>query len=517
MKPIRSALAVAVLCAASGITGIVGYNMVENVQFARAAQTVEATRQQLHQAEDLSTVFREISKVVSPSVVKIDITKKVEGYRSWSPFENDPMFRHFFPNMPDQGQGDDNGTLEQQGTGSGVIMDTDGDKVYIVTNNHVAGGAEEMTVTLADGRKFEHAKLIGADPRTDLAVVEIEAQHVIPAKWGDSDQMSQGDWVLAFGAPFGYVGSMTHGIISALHRTDIGIISNGYENFIQVDAPINPGNSGGPLVNLHGEVIGINTAIASQSGGFQGIGFAIPSDMVRNIYNEIRTKGKVVYGYLGVKIESVSNDSEVAQSLGYTKNDGVVIEQVGVGTPATGVLKAGDIVTSANDKTVNNADELREEIAKITPGDKVKLHIFRNNDYRDVTVKIGEQPQNLSMANFLGHRDNQSDNSDNSATANLSDLGIRLGDLTDDRAQQLGLHNVQGAVVLNVEPGSPAFHAGLAAGDVINSVGSTDITSADEAESALSKANLSKGVRLYVTHRDGSQQFVFVKPSKNHD
>src|SRR5205814_1633677 len=183
-------------------------------------------------------------------------------------------------------------------------------------NNHVAGGASEMTVTLSDGREIKGAKLLGADPKSDLAVVQIKADHLISAKWGDSDTLAKGDWILAFGAPFGYVGSMTHGIVSALNRSNVGILDrqNGYENFIQVDAPINPGNSGGPLVNLKGEVVGINTAIASRSGGFQGIGFAIPSNQAKPIYGILRDKGKVTRGWLGISISDVSKSHELAKS-----------------------------------------------------------------------------------------------------------------------------------------------------------------------------------------------------------
>lgn len=517
MKPIRSFFAVATLCAVSGIAGIVGYNMVEDVQFAHAAQQVEATRQQISHAEDLSTVFREVSKVVSPSVVKIDIEKKIEGFHSWNPFQDDPMFRRFFgpngPNMPPgangDDNGDDNGSMEERGTGSGVIMDVEGNNVYIVTNNHVAGGAEELSVTLADGRTFgkDKCKVIGTDPKTDLAVVEVQADHVIPAKWGDSDDLEQGDWVLAFGAPLGYVGSMTHGIISALHRTDIGIISNGYENFIQTDAPINPGNSGGPLVNLHGEVIGIDTAIASESGGSQGIGFAIPSNMVKYVYNQIRSKGHVTRGWLGVGIKNVSEDRDIAQRWGYDKDNGIIVEQIIPGTPAAGVLHEGDIITEVNGKTVTDRDELRAMIAKTAPGDEIDLKIFRKGKAENVKVKIGEQPEDMAMSDLRNGRHHMNSES---GQANVSDLGLQLGDLTDERAQRLGLQNVQGALILSVQPNSPAARKGLSHGDVITRVGDTNVANAEEAQNALSKTNLTKGVVLYVTMRDGSQQFVFL-------
>jgi serine protease Do len=523
MKPIRSFLAVTTLCAASGVTGIVGYNMVQNVQFAHAAMKVEATRQQLHQAEDLSTVFRDISKVLSPSVVKIDVEKKVEGYHTANPFQQDPFLRRFFgPNGPNgmnpggqDGPGDNdengNGSDVQIGTGSGVIMDTEGDKAFIITNNHVAGGAEQLSVTLADGRKIdkENCKVVGTDPKTDLAVVEITADHVIAAKWGDSDELEQGDWVLAFGAPLGYVGSMTHGIISALHRTGVENMQGGYENFLQTDAPINPGNSGGPLVNLHGEVIGINTAIASQSGGFQGIGFAIPSNMVQNVYEQIKTKGRVTRGWLGVGIDDVTNERDVARDFGFTQDTGIIVSQIIPGTPAAGQLREGDIITELNGKTVSTRDELRSEIAKTAPGDEVNLKVFRDGKTQDVTIKIGEQPENLSMDTLRDGHHAGSPAPD--STTNLHDLGMRLSDLSDEQAQSMGLQNVQGALIVHVQANSAAARAGLTAGDIITRVRNTHVANAEEAQNALSKADLAKGVRLYVTQPDGSQRFVFIR------
>src|SRR6185312_14349852 len=228
----------------------------------------------------------------------------------------------------DENSGPGGGSYEQVGTGSGVIMEVNGRTGYILTNNHVAGGATEMSVTLADGRKLDDAKLVGADPKTDLAVVQISAEDLKGAKWGDSSNLQQGDWIMAFGSPFGYVGSMTHGIVSALNRSQVGILGQqGYEDFIQVDAPINPGNSGGPLVNLHGEVVGVNTAIASRSGGFQGIGFAIPSNEAKFVYEALKSHGKVVRGWLGVSIADVARNEKEAQSFGYKGTAGVLVEQ----------------------------------------------------------------------------------------------------------------------------------------------------------------------------------------------
>ena len=354
-----------------------GSALVGDVQFARAEQQVADSRQQLQSVQDLASVFRNIGQAVEPSVVEIEVVKTIKGARrnaSGGP-GGDDFLKKFFqqhgmpnpdgsetPNTPNspgnpsspngsKNNDDDNGEsapgmpgqgdLQERGTGSGVIMQVDGSDAYILTNNHVAGDATELTVTLNDGRVIRNGKVLGTDPKSDLAVVKIKADKLIAAKWGDSDKLTRGDWVLAFGAPFGYVGSMTHGIVSALGRSNVGILGqNGYENFIQVDAPINPGNSGGPLVNINGDVIGINTAIATQSGGFQGIGFAIPSDQAKTIYTMLRDKGKVTRGWLGVSIGDVQRDPGLAKSFGFDKDTGVLVEQVLGGTPATGKTKS---------------------------------------------------------------------------------------------------------------------------------------------------------------------------------
>jgi serine protease Do len=386
---------------------------------------------------------------------------------------------------------------------------------WILTNNHVAGDATQMEVTLSDGRKINKATLVGADKKTDLAVVKIEADRLIPAKWGDSDELQKGDWVMAFGSPFGYVGSMTHGIVSALNRTNVGIIRQGYENFIQVDAPINPGNSGGPLVNTRGEVIGVNTAIASRTGAFSGIGFAIPSNQAKFIYNALKNSGKVARGWLGVSIQSVSEDPPLAESFGYKGTNGVLVRETMPNTPATGKLKAGDIVTSYNGRAVKSVQELRDEVARSAPNTEVKLGVFRDGKDQTVALKLGEQPEDLlasaNGANQGGPRDTVND-----ADAG-GKIGLRLSDPTDDVIRQYDLGDVkQGAVVTAVERNSAAAKANLSVGDVVTKVNNRDVKNAQDANEALKNVDLKKGVRLYVTSKDpGSGQvmsrFVFVR------
>ena len=280
-------------------------------------------------------------------------------------------------------------------------------KGYILTNNHVAGAAEEMIITLADGREIRNAKLLGTDPKTDLAVVEIKADRLSPAKWGNSDDLQKGDWIMAFGSPFGYVGSMTHGIVSALNR-QAGILgAAGYESFIQVDAPINPGNSGGPLVNLHGEVVGINTAIASRTGGFQGIGFAIPSNQAKFVYGSLKDHGKVVRGWLGVAISDVARDPALAKSFGYTGAHGVLVGQTFAKTPATGKLQPGDIITAIDGKTVDSVQQLRNIVAVTPPNTELNFTVFREGKSKVLSVTIEEQPAEFGLTQAPATRSHQ--------------------------------------------------------------------------------------------------------------
>src|SRR2546423_177530 len=370
------------------VGGYLGGNaLVRDVRYARAEEQVQASREDLKKVDDVYGVYRDVGKAVEPSVVSIEVRKTVKGVHGGLRFDDD-MLRRFFqqdpdnampnlprnrrqnpnnpnlpnlPNNPDNnndGTDDNNDSFDQVAGGSGVIMEASDGKGYILTNNHVAGGAETMTITLSDGRKIKKAKVLGTDPKSDLAVVQIEADKLIPAKWGDSDTLEKGDVIFAFGSPFGYIGSMTHGIVSALNRSEIGIVGRqggfAYENFIQVDAPINPGNSGGPLVNMHGEVVGINTAIATETGAFNGIGFAIPSNQAHPVYDQLKENGKVVRGYIGVKIGSVADNPELAKTFNYDKDNGVFVVETYPDTPASGKLENDDIVTAINGKAVKD-------------------------------------------------------------------------------------------------------------------------------------------------------------------
>jgi serine protease Do len=518
MKLMRSGFGVAMLSLSALAAGYYGGRpLLEHVEFARAEADVDSTRQQLSTVEDLSTVFRHVGKVVEPSVVNIRVHKTVKENRSRLPEE---QLRRFFQqhggDMPDFGNnGDsDNGDqdMEEIGTGSGVIMDVEGGSGYILTNNHVAGDATEMEVTLSDGRKFSghDVKLLGADAKRDLAVVQVKADRLIPAKWGDSDELEKGDWVMAFGSPFGYVGSMTHGIVSALNRNQVIPDRQDYENFIQVDAPINPGNSGGPLVNMHGEVVGINTAIATVSGGFQGIGFAIPSNDAKVVYTALREHGKVVRGWLGVSIKSVSDDPDTAKYYGYQGDTGVLVVQTFPGTPASGKLHHGDVIVGFNGQPVTDVSQLRNRVADSEPNAPVTLRVFHDQKEQDVRITLGEQPEDVTA--MLGHGDNSAQNgSTDESTEAPQAYGMSFKTLDSDTATSLGIGDVKsGVVITNVAKGSAAAEAGLQKGVVITEIGRMPVHNAQEAADMLNKVDPSKGVPLYVVTREGSQ-FVFLK------
>jgi len=519
----RKSVAAIALSGASIVAWNAGSALVGNVQFARAAQEIEATRQQLAKVEDLAAVYKAVNKVVEPSVVSIDVHKTVKNNNPARGQQEDDMLRRFFPDQDGDGEPDvpENFKFnvpdapeqyDAYGTGSGVIIEVDGNTGFVLTNNHVAGGATEMTVTLSDGREIKQAKLLGTDPKSDLAVIKIEADHLVPAKWGNSDYLEKGDIVMAFGSPLGYVGSMTHGIVSALNRNARIIRGQfAYENFIQVDAPINPGNSGGPLVNTRGEVVGINTAIASKTGGFQGIGFAIPSNQAKFVYDSIKEKGRVVRGWLGIEIADVSRFRDQARELGFEGEHGVIVRGTTRNAPAEGKLQPGDVITTVNGKKVDSVDSLRSLVAATPPGTEADFGISRNGKTEAVKLKIGEQPDDLQQ--FLSggprHQDNPTE------PKSMETLGLRLNDVSDQLTKKYGLGEVSdGAVVTGVLNGSPAQLAGLQVGDVITKINTQPVNSASDAQELLSKDDLSKGARVYVTNKEGSRMLFLQSDAK---
>ncbi len=376
-------------------------------------------------------------KTVLPGVVNISTVSRVRIQQN--PLFNDPFFRRFF-NIPDMPR-----EQERQSLGSGVIVNAD--QGYVLTNNHVIEHADEITVTLRDGRHFK-AKVVGTDPEADLAVLRIKAKNLTEVPFGDSGQLQVGDFVVAIGNPFGLGQTVTSGIVSALGRSGLGI--EGYEDFIQTDASINPGNSGGALVDLDGRLIGINTAIVGPAGGNVGIGFAIPSNMVREVMEQLIRYGEVRRGQLGVMVQDVT--PELADALGLEASHGAVISQVLKDSPAERAgLRVGDVVVSVNGEAVKNSAQLRNRIGLLRVGTTVSLEIIRDGRHKTVKAVIEEPRRERADAGRISKR--------------LE--GAELGPITPDHPLA---GQVEGLEVLDVERGSVAWQAGLRRGDIIVSV-----------------------------------------------
>jgi serine protease Do len=467
--------------------------------------------------DDLAKAMKSVNKVVEPSVVSIDVVKTATANANGS---QEDMLKRFFPDNDGDGEpdvppgmnfrfGPGGEGLKTRGEGSGVILDVKGDTAYVLTNNHVAGGADKIVVTLFDGRLIEDAEVVGTDPRTDLAVLKIKSDGLVGAKWADSESLDKGDIVLAFGAPFGYVGSMTQGIVSGVNRTTDRISGpfeqrdpNRYEAYIQTDCAINPGNSGGPLVNLRGEVVGINTLIASNTGSFSGLGFAIPSNMAKFVYESIRDDGKVTRGFLGVSISDVTVLPGRAKAVGYKDRTGAFVSEVRNDTPAEGKLQPNDIIVTVNEQPVATAQALRLKIATIEPGKEVKLGVFRDGKLEHVSLKLAAFPDDPQQASKLGQREK---------TSESDGIGASLTDATANRLKSFGLPgDAKGALVTAVKEGSPGQLAGLEVGDLITKIGDKPVTNAEEAVAALKGVKLSDGVNLMIRSKAGTKS-VFIQ------
>ncbi len=439
----------------------------------------------------LSERFRAVAKHVKPAVVAVGVSKTVEA-SPW-PFGDD-FFRRFF-GRGFRGPGGER-KFEQRGLGSGVIVSADG---YILTNNHVVAEADEITVRLSDGREAS-AEVIGTDPPSEIAVVKIEADGDLPvAKLGDDTAMEVGDWVLAVGSPFGLEQTVTSGIISATGRRGVGITE--YENFIQTDAAINPGNSGGPLVNMAGEVVGINTAIASRSGGYMGIGFAVPINMARKVMERLVEEGEVIRGWLGVSIQPLT--PEMAQSMDIPQKKGVLVSEVFDETPAAEAgIQAGDVVLEFNGKDVTDPSALQSAVAWTKPGTRAKVVLVRGGKRKTVRVEIARRPEQPDLA--------RARSPGGGAAAELEELGLQVSGVTPEARERYGYEPGQGVLVTGVEPGSLASRAGLEQGMLILQAGGKDVGRVADLEKILEKADLSRGLPLLVRAGD-RQMFILLK------
>ena len=424
----------------------------------------------------VSKAFSEIANEAIPAVVFIKVEKKVKVEASpFDFFEEDPFFKHFFgpffpfPRFPRE--------YKQKGLGSGFIISHNG---YILTNNHVVAGADKIIVRLHDGREFK-AKIVGTDPNTDIALIKIDADNLPVLPLGDSDKLKVGELVMAIGNPFGLSYTVTVGVVSAKGRSNVGITD--YEDFIQTDAAINPGNSGGPLINMDGKAVGVNTAIFTKSGGYMGIGFAIPINMVKAIEKQLIEKGKVTRGYLGVMIQEMTPD--LREQFGLKKNEGVLISDVIEGSPAQKAgLKRGDVVIEFNGKKVTDVSEFRNMVALTPPGTKVKIVVIRNGKRKEFEVVLGD----LNKATLTL----------SSRAKILKKLGFNIHNLTPDLREQFGYTNEKGVVITEVAPGSPADQAGLRPGMLIIEVNRIPVKNTREFFKALKKSKKTGKVLLLV-------------------
>jgi serine protease Do len=486
---------------------------VSSVALAQDRQRPKVAAEDLEHARSIENAFKAVAKSMQPSVVSIRAITRVEPavrsqrngqrpQRQARP-ELPEEFRRFFGDDLFDGFGEYNFDLpeqpfEREGQGTGIIVTKDG---YILTNNHVVRGATELEVSLSDGRKYT-AKVIGTDSHTDVAVVKVDADDLTPAALGDSSALEVGEWVVAIGSPFGLHQTVTAGIVSAKGRAGVGITD--YEDFIQTDAAINPGNSGGPLTNLKGEVVGINTAIASRTGAYNGIGFAIPSNMARHVMDSLIRSGKVERGYLGASIQNL--DQNLARSFNYNSTDGVLIGDVAPDGPAAKAgLKSGDIVVSYNGRPTNQMHELRNAVAATSPGTSSELEVFRDGRRMKVSIDVGKLEEDKLSESPLAP-------SEEGPEEGLAlDFGANVQTVTPELARQYDLGRVErGAVVTDVLPASLAAGAGLSAGDVIVGVNNKAINSAEDLEKALTDDALAQGVRLRV-FTDGLTHYVFIQ------
>ncbi len=463
--------------------------------------------------------FSGLVKHVAPAVVSVDVHLKLDqasdNQDDNGGSQNQNGLPPGFPQIPGFPPGFPFafGTPQQpqavEAKGSGFIIDQNG---TIVTNNHVVKGARTVTVTLSDGNTYP-AKILGTDAKTDLAVLKINAGHPLPyVELGPSASVVPGEWVVAMGNPFGLEGTVTAGIVSALSR-DIG--DGPYDKFIQIDAPINEGNSGGPLFDQKGEVIGVNTAILSPSGGSVGIGFAIPSDMIKRVVTQLISNGKVVRGYLGVAAQQIS--PQMAQALGLpTDNpakDGALVAAISPGSPAEKAgLKPGDVITSVNGQTVTSPGDLASDIANVDPNHKADIVYLRNGKQDTVSVSVTTMPANPD-AGF------QQNGGGNSSTGQQGALGLTLAPLTPDARNQLNLpDSASGTVITAVKPNSLADQAGLQPGDLLVGVGATNVSTPDEAVAAIAAARKSgSGALALRIIRQGQALFIGIGLSNSSD
>lgn len=436
--------------------------------------------------------FSNLAEAASPAVVNIRTVKTIKGggrvFRHFKkgPFGDDDPMKDFFDRFFDEDQKRD---FKQRSLGSGFIIDKDG---YIVTNNHVIDNADKIVVILSDEKEFE-AQIVGRDKNTDLALIKIKLNHNLPVlRFGDSDSLKVGQWVVAIGNPFGLEQTVTAGIVSAKGRV---IGSGPYDDFIQTDASINPGNSGGPLLNMKGEVVGINTAIVA---GGQGIGFAIPVNLAKNIIAQLKNTGEVTRGWLGVGIQDISE--EVAEYYGIKEKKGVLVTEVFPDDPAdVAGIKPKDIILSVNGKTVDSARQLTAMIADTRVNDTVRIKINRNGKTRTIDVKIAKREETKISKRGVQQQEE-------------SQLGIQVSEITPEIARKFNLKDAKGVIVVDVDPESKAAKAGLQVHDIIREINHKNITSVSDLNKAIDDTPEGETINLFI--RRMNRGFLVIKITK---
>ncbi len=469
------------------ITGLI-LGLVISSQFlytpATHAQSAKISQESVDLLTRTGRAMAEVTAAVKPAIVNISTSRTIKVSGGADPFD-DPFFRRFF--------GDNFKHPKQQkeqksvGLGSGVIVSPDG---YIITNYHVVKDAEEIKVLLSDRKQYD-GKVIGSDPKTELSIVKIEATGLPTVSWGNSDQLQVGEVVLAVGNPYGLNQTVTMGIVSALGRANVGIAD--YEDFIQTDAAINPGNSGGALVNVKGELVGINTAIFSTSGGYQGIGFAIPSNMVKSVMDSLIKKGKVVRGWLGVSIQPIT--PELAKQFGLKDDVGALVGDVTENSPAEKAgLKRGDVIREYDGKKIEEPNILRNMVANTTPGEEHQVKVIRNNQTLTIKITIGELPVEAQEEIVSGDYENVM-------------KGVTVQDLTPQIAQKLKIPDrIKGVIISDIAEESAATGI-LAPGDVIQEINRKKTSDAKSYEEVISRIKKDEDVLLLI-YRRGTSIFI---------
>ncbi|MCF6147745.1 MAG: PDZ domain-containing protein [Candidatus Kuenenia sp.] len=465
--------------------------------FANQNTNIETLRQELIELEKytkpLIEIFRKVSELVSPSVVSLITEKK--------PYGDQPSPQTTIPDQNPHAN-----AIPKKGLGSGIIVDEGG---YILTNNHVISdfSPEEITVATYNDEHYSDIKIIGVDPNTDLAIIKIDGSGFVPAKFGNPDEVQVGDWVIAIGNPFGFQQTVSMGIISAKGRTHVipFALPFLYEDFFQTDAAINPGNSGGPLVNLRGEVIGVNTAIATRSGGFQGVGFALSASIAQETVETLINTGTIVRGYLGIGTQDITD--EFAMMLGFenkhdivkyfelNRENGVFVMEVWSDTPASkaGILP-GDVIFEMDSKVIKNSLDLQRVIRHAKIDARIVIKVIRNGVENTLVATVEQQPESLSGKTYTAFRKQEE-------PAKFS-IGLVVNDLSYEIAKSLGLENENGVLVIEVDDNSPAGHAGIKPGDLITKVGTKNVNSVIEFMGIIEEyLSSNKTITVYVKNK----------------